>query len=130
MSRFSLIPERTIQRRSRGNPRRILRNSSWAVRSNREGIPVILVSTRIARNVLINDCRPFACIQKPLLEHYPQAIRITDRLSGSSRRPCSLVEVRGSGLSDQGCSYGSYGSAYVTKERLADIVENRRVLSA
>lgn len=42
----------------------------------------------------------------------------------------SLVEVRGGGLSDQGYSHGSYGSAYVTKERLADIVENRRVLSA
>lgn len=33
-----------------------------------------------------------------------------------------LVEVRGGGLSGLGYSYASYGSAYVTKELLADIV--------
>ena len=33
-----------------------------------------------------------------------------------------LVEVRGGGLTGLGYSYGSYGSAYVTKELLADIV--------
>ena len=35
-----------------------------------------------------------------------------------------LVEVRGGGLSGLGYSYASYGSAYVTKELLPDIVEN------
>jgi hypothetical protein len=33
------------------------------------------------------------------------------------------VEVRGGGRSDLGYRYGSYGSAYVTKGLLADIVE-------
>jgi len=51
-------------------------------------------------------------------------------LEWQQQTPLFLVEVRGGGLSDQGYSHGSYGSAYVTKERLADIVENRRVLSA
>ncbi len=36
-----------------------------------------------------------------------------------------LVEVRGGDLSDLGYRHGSYGSAYVTRERLADIVENK-----
>ena len=36
-----------------------------------------------------------------------------------------LVEVRGGGLTGLGYSYASYGSAYVTKELLADIVIGR-----
>ena len=36
-----------------------------------------------------------------------------------------LVEVRGGGLTGLGYSYASYGSAYVTKELLADIVMGR-----
>jgi len=35
------------------------------------------------------------------------------------------VKVRGGDLSDLGYRYGSYGLAYVTKERLADIVEKK-----
>jgi hypothetical protein len=49
--------------------------------------------------------------------------RIADQLEW--QRALFLVEVRGGGLSDLGCSHGSYGSAYVTTERLADIVENQ-----
>src|SRR6476620_6441657 len=89
MSRFSLIPERTIPRRSRGNPCRLLRNSSWAVRSSASRLWEADGTLEGQQTLLV------------------------------------LVEVRGGGLSGLGYSYAGYGSAYVTKELLADIVENK-----
>ena len=38
------------------------------VRVRHPGLPVILASRNIERNVFIPDCRPFACIRKPYEE--------------------------------------------------------------